>query len=285
LAEVQKVLPLIPKAFEIIKPAEIPVLPTISPLSNTSIEAIALAIGLLVFLIISVALDFSSSKIRHKGELPGIVGVDVLAELPQLFGAEQKRLVFSQSILFTSRIRQLRLLCATLSALAHKKPGYTLLLTSPKKKRRFATVMAMFLARKGMKTLLIDADFDNPGLHKQVNIEGPAHLFALSGSPLPFIGKTTQPDLYFLAADAFVVDEQRIPASTLLEMLPILQGVFDILVIDAPPMNNPDTHLLATKMTQVLMLIKKRHDRLREVQTTHTISETLKLRTRYLFLT
>lgn len=283
--EIQRALPLVPNAFVIIKPASIPTVPTVTGSSPTSIIAIAILLGLLLFLIACVSMEFLTSKIRYKWELTRIVGIPVFAELPQLSPAEQKRLVFSQSIRFTSRIKQLRLLCALIGAVAVKKRGYTILLTSPYQKRRFATVMAMFLAHKGRHTLLIDANFDNPSLREQVKLEGPSNIYTSSGALLSFVSKTTQPGLFFIPADALIGQGQKITTSSLLEMLPILQDMFDIVVIDAPPMDNPDTHLLAIKIEQVLMLVKKRRDTLQELRTTREVCESLKLKTHYLFLT
>ncbi|GAC1354895.1 MAG: hypothetical protein NVS4B11_20390 [Ktedonobacteraceae bacterium] len=285
LIEVQQALNVVNKAYIILKPATVPTVPTIAPLPTSLVELITLAVGLLLALILCIMLDFFTSVIRHKGELARIVGVSVLSEVPQLFGFEQKRLLQDRSTSFLRRIKPLRLLCASVSAIAVKKKGHTILLTSPYKKRRFAGIMATFMARKGLHTLLIDADFQRPSVYEQIETSGPGNIKTASGQLLTFINKTTHPELFFLSSKATLAQNQPLMNETLMEMLPELERIFDIIIIDAPPIDSAATHLLVTKVAQVLMLLKKRSDRLQDVKKTRMVCEDLKSNTHYVLLT
>ena len=284
LAEVQQVLPIINNAYVIVKPAVIPDVPNTTPLSPNTIELISVAVALFLTMILCVILDFFMPAVRHRREMQRVAQVPVLAEVPQLFQVEQERLLRDSKPLFAWRIKQLRLLCASLSASAIKKQGHTVLLTSSHKRRLFAPIVAMFLARKGLRTLLIDANFGQPVSGKQPSLTGPASIQTPTGHMLTFISKTNQPNLFFLPSTATISQGQPINETLLMEMLPELQRTFDIILIDGKPMDTPETHQLVTKVSQVLMLVKKRHDSLKELKKTVIVCDMLKADTRYVLL-
>jgi len=285
LKEVQQVLPLIPQMYVILKPATIPDIPTTSPPGTTTIRLETVGGGLLVIICLLIALDFLTPAIRHRGELLRIIGVSPLMETPQLSRFEQRRLLQSRRIPLMGRIKSLRLLSASVSAIALKSEGaHTVLLTTPHKKRRFAAPFAMFLANKGHKTLLIDADFDHPTLHTQLPGAGPLNITTPSGHPLSFVNRTTQPNLFLLPATATLAQNQPFTTQALLDLLPDLQSTFDLIIIDAPPFDTSATHIFVTQVAQVLVFVKKRRDHLQQLKSLRTTCERLKLHPQYVLL-
>ncbi len=287
LLEVQQVLPMVNQAYVIIKAATVPQSPNTTPLPTIAIEAIALVAGLLLAICLCIALDFFTPLIRHQGELTRIIEQPTFAIVPALSTTEQKRLleIDVHTIRSISRLKQLRLFCATVGALAMQQPGRSILLTSLRHRRKIAAILAIFLARKGLKTLLIDADFLHPSLHQQIATQGSAQAFSKTGQPLPFIMQTVYSNLFLLPASAALPAQQSTNRDELLALLPTLQSMFDIILIDAPPMEYADTHLFMTKVTQIFLFIKKRGDSLKTLQRTHVTCEMLKTSPYYIFLT
>ncbi len=282
--EIQQVTPLINAAYIILQPATIPQVPNSYPLSTLTVQAIALLVGLLLAICTSIALDFFSPFIRHQGELVRLIGITPLAEVPQLTPYEQSRLLQSRTIPFMRRIKPVRLLCASISAMLTKQQGNTFLLTSPYKKRKMAAIVAMFLARKGLRTLLIDADFAQPTLHQQITATEPAEFHLADGQPLSFISTTPQSDLFFISASALFGSTPTHSQEILLGVLPALQTLFDVIIIDAPTLDHAASHQLAAKISQSLIFIKKRRDSMKTLHLTRTTCEQMKLEAHYILL-
>lgn len=285
LIEVQHALGLVPETYLILQKADVPVTPDVIPLPAPIIQLIALAIGLFLTLCLIISIDFFTPVIRHRGELLRVAGISVMAELPQLHKFERQRLLAACTIPGMWRIKPLRLLCSSLSAIAGRSKGHTILLSSPCRKRSFAALLATFLAHKGHKTLLVDADFGQPGLHKQVQITGPCTLRTQDDQPLSFVRQTAHANLFLLPATATLAQGRTMTSATLMELMPRLQREFDLIVIDAPPLDHPDTHLFATRVAQVVLFVKKRRDRLQAMKATRMACETLKMKPHYVLLT
>lgn len=284
LLEVQQSLPMVQDAYIILKPATQPTSPNVPPLSVAAYQAIALGVGLLIALCLCIGLDFFTPAVRHRQELAKTVGRPTFAEVPQLASYERKRLLQALSIPLMARLKPLRLLCASMSAIALRQQGSTLLLSSPHKRRKLAAIIATIIARRGLKVLLIDADFAHPTLHQQLPVIGPGEI-QTTGQLLPFIGKTAQTTLYLLPANVMLAPDQPITVETLLTLLPTLQKVFDVILIDAPTLEHATTHVLMTKVTQVFLLIQKRRDSLKTLQIARMTCEMLKMEPHYVLLT
>jgi capsular polysaccharide biosynthesis protein len=285
LRDIQNTRPLFTRAYVVIKPASELEESVIAPPSASVLESIALAAGLVVAICLIVTMDYFTPFVRHKGELSRIVGLPVLAELPNIPRFEQKRLLQLRRPFFRWRTKALRQICYAIGALVIKEKGRTLLLTSPRKKRDFAAVLATFLAYNGHQTLLIDADFENPHPPEQLELLGPCKLATNKGMLLPLIQQTSHPHLFVLPAAATINQNERMTSISLMALLPELQQVFSIIIIDAPPLNCADTHLLATKVSQSIFLVRKRRDSLKNLKIVHMLSQELKLNSCCLLLT
>jgi capsular polysaccharide biosynthesis protein len=283
--EIQNSRPLFKDAYSIMQPAiasDASAITTTVSISRTRL--IAMAIGFLIAILLIVLIEYFHPLVRHKGELERIAGLSVLATLPQLSSFEQQRLLQLRPTILRWRIDSLRLLCVSIGASAVKFKGHTVLLTSPRRKRSFASVLATFLAYNGHRTLLIDANLKHPYLHEQIKLADPCKLVTNGGLLLSFIRKAMLPHLFVLPATATLAQNEPLTSTSLLALLPELQNVFDIIIIDAPPLNDADAHLLATKIGQTLILVKKRRDSLKTLKMTHALCKELKLSTQCLLL-
>jgi len=285
LKDIQNTLPLFKQAYLVQHPAAVADVPIIRPLPLLVIEAIALFVGSLAFIVLVIAREYFSPFVRHKGELQRLAGLTVLTGSLKISDFEHKGLLHGRSLFFNKRLDALRSLCGALGVAAVRASGHTILLTSPQKKRHFAALLTTLLAYNGHRVLLIDADFGQPSAREQVQITEPAHLVTLSGKALPFICETTIPHLFVIPANSSATQSDPLNSIRLIELLPKLQNIFNVIVIDGPPLSRADAHLLATKVEQTLLLVHKRRDSLQTVKVAARQCQDLKLNVQSLLLT
>ncbi len=283
LNDIQNAQPLFAQdAYVIMNPAAAADTPLLAPLPISIYELLALAIGLGFGIMLLVVIEYLHPCVRHAGELQRITGLPVLAETPRIPGSEQKRLLQLSLLPSPRSATPLRLLCALISAPAMKKTGHSVLVTSIRKKRNLAPLVASFLAQNGQRTLLIEADLDNPSLHKQIKFAGPAILASHRGRLLPFIYATGNPHLFVLSG--FSLQHKLITAEDLVALLPELQPLFSIIIVDAAPLHHADTHIWIAHVAQTLLVVKKRRDSLRSVKAAYALCQQLKLDTQAILL-
>jgi non-specific protein-tyrosine kinase len=284
LIDIQNAEPLFHKAYVILQPANVPDVPVVAALSPVRIQLIAAVIGVFVAIVLIVSIEYFTPFVRYGGELQRVVGLPVLAELPKMFSFEQKRLLQLRPPLLRWRIETLRLLAASIGAPSIRDKGRVVLLTSSRRKRRFAAVLATLLAYNGHRTLLIDADFEKPWVHEQIKLSGSCDIVTNKGLQLSFISKTMHPHLFVLLATAELTQNEHLTSNSLITLLPELQTTFSTIIIDAPPLDRADAHLLARKASQTLLLVKKRRESLKTLKMTHAICQKLGLHARCLLL-
>ena len=277
LKDIKNTRPLFAKAYIILQPATVSNETVVVPLRASIYELIATLIGLLVAIILSIVIDFFTPVVRHKGELQRIVGFSVLAELPLMFRFEQERLLQLQRHFFSWRMTPLRLVCASIGASVTRDKAHTVLLTSPRRKRIFAAILATLLANSGHRTLLIDADRENSHLDEQIKQIGPCDMITNKGLQLSFVKKTTHSHLFVLPTSAMLAQNQRLTMNDLVELLPELQNTFSIIIIDAPPLTRADAHLLARQASQTVLLVKKHRDSLNALKMAYMSCQELRL--------
>jgi len=285
LKDIKNTRPLFAKAYIILQPATVSNETVVVPLSASIYELIATLIGLLVAIILSIFIDFFTPMVRHKGELQRIVGFSVLAELPVMFRFEQERLLQLQRLFFSWRMTPLRLVCASIGASVTRDKAHTVLLTSPRRKRRFAAFLATLLANSGHRTLLIDADRENSRLDEQIKQIGPCDMITNKGLQLSFVKKTTHSHLFVLPTSAMLAQNRRLTMNDLIKLLPELQNTFSIIIIDAPPLTHADAHLLARQASQTVLLVKKHRDSLNALKMAYMLCQELRLNVSSLLIT
>ncbi len=269
-------------AYVILNPATTSSEPILAPLSTSIYEVLALLIGLCAGIILLIVIEYLHPCVRHAGELQRITGLPILAETPRIPGSEQGRLLQLRFLRFRRYTTSLRLLCALISAPAMKKTGHIVLMTSIRKKRNLALLVASFLAQSGQRTLLIDTNVANSSLHTQLKLTGPANLTSNRGQLLPFVYGTGNPHLFVLSGS--LVQHEHITTNQLIALLPELQTLFSIIIVDAAPLHHADTHIWITHVAQTLLLVKKRRDSLRKVKAVYALCEQLKLDTQAILL-
>ncbi len=95
--------------------------------------------------------------------------------------------------------------------------------------------------------------------------------------PLNFINRTDDEHLFLLPARAMIAQNMPLTNVALVQLLPELQEMFDLVIIDAPPLDHGDAHLLTKYVKQIFLLVKKRRDSLTSLKQTQVLTQELKL--------
>lgn len=171
---------------------------------------------------------------------------------------------------FTKAIRRLRA-TLTLSARAHfiaPNSGLVIMVCSAahgEGKTTLAVALARCFARSGAKTLLIDGDLRNPGVHRHLKI----------GPSLALINQLTKPapdaDLFHLTAKdpltslrvILGTERENISATDLLSddafehVIAKARSHFDLVIIDTPALGELADALYVAPLAQVALLVTK----------------------------
>ena len=181
-------------------------------------------------------------------------------------------------------MKALLLLCSSIGAPAMRDNGYTVLVTSPRKRHNFTAILAILVAHSGFKTLIVDADFDNPRLHQQIRLTDPYSERTQKGlGPSVYPQDGVSMPLYASCQHGTGQGEQ-LSSMALIQLLPELQSSFDIIILNAPPIDHADTHLLATKAKSTLLLVRKRRDSINTMRVAYSHCEKLNLKVQSLLM-
>jgi tyrosine-protein kinase Etk/Wzc len=149
--------------------------------------------------------------------------------------------------------------------------GRTVLVTSPESgagKTVSASNLAVALATGGRRTLLVDADLRRPSAHRMFGVDGSRGLADLLQEPAPWPEeepeltefaplKTDIENLYFLPAGRpSRPPSELVGSERLLGLLDRARPVFDVIVIDSPPvLAAADAVLIARRADAVVLIV------------------------------
>ena len=252
--------------------------------------AIGLVIGLLDGLFLAILLEQLDTRVRTEEELTKQVEWPVLATIWQPDASKNKKGSQEEIInppSHSANVEAYRILRTNLSFALLDKPLHTIMVTSAvpgEGKSTTAINLAIFMAKAGKKTLLIDADMRRPSVAKQLNL--PPDRMGLSNAILACAkslssatGSLWKPSTPFPTADfslnaymhpVGIPNLQVIPAGPLppnppelldskaMETLQVaLAGSgAEVIIFDMPPLLGlSDASIMASKVDGVLLVI------------------------------
>src|SRR5262249_39049029 len=156
-----------------------------------------------------------------------------------------------------------RSLCTALQLSTEQGLPKTLLVTSAgpaEGKSTTCITLARHFAKLGLKVLLIDADLRKPSLHTKLNVDntrGLTNYLTGASTPPELLQKTDVPNLALLASGPLPPNAaDLLGGSRLLSLFSVGLQVFDLIVIDSPPvMGLADAPLLSSAVAATIFVV------------------------------
>ena len=248
----------------VVSPAVVPTAP-ISPNIRRNV-AIAFAAGLLVALGIAFLLDYLDQSIKSDEDLTerlGLISIGHVAFTPGGKGRRAELVALDSQSPASEAYKTLRtnLLFSTID-----QELKTIVVTSSgpgEGKSRTAANLAVVLAEAGHKTLLIDADFRRPSLHK---IFGRIRNVGLSNLILQDVAENEAitavekvPNLWLVTSGPTPPNPSELLGSgRIKELMARLRGAFTYVILDTPPVNAvTDAAILAAAANGTILVVEQ----------------------------
>ena len=223
--------------------------------------AVYLALGLGAGIIAAAFADRRDTAIRSIDELEWLSGLLTLGLIPKAGRGTSIEAALNDPQSDVSEAY--RSLCTSLQLAGDNGLPETLLLTSAgpsEGKSISALAIARHFASAGRNVLLIDADLRNPGLHVRLrltNAIGLSDYLTGARTPPETFQRSGIANLTFMASGPLPGNAADLLASDrLAELLSTGQEIFDLIVVDGPPvMGLADATLLSHAMAATLLVV------------------------------
>jgi polysaccharide biosynthesis transport protein len=218
----------------------------------------ALALGLGLGAAAAYGLERLDDKIHSAEQVETITGLPVLGVIPRVRRVD-KELADPRSTLSEAH----RSLCTALQFTTESGAPKTLALTSAgpgEGKSLTALAVAKHFATMGRKVLLVDGDLRNPSQHLKLACDNSVGLsnYLTGACTPPEIMQTTEiPTLAFIASGPLPPNAaDLLGGARLVSLFSIGQEIFDLIVIDGPPvMGLADAQLLSSAASATLFVV------------------------------
>ena len=228
------------------------------------IMAIALVLGMLAGGGLSQIRDWMDQKLRTSEEVSNILGVPILGVIPSMskkLSATGRGLVVGgeSNSMAAEAYRTVR---TALFYSLPKSKAKTILITSPaagEGKSTLSSNLAIAMAQSGQRTLIIDADFRRPSQHQIFGIDkkvGLSGVLAGSQTLAGAIRRTFTESLHIMTCGHDVANPSELLGSDeFRDILTSLAGMYDRIIIDAPPVMSVTDACILAAITDVTMLV------------------------------
>jgi capsular exopolysaccharide synthesis family protein len=225
-------------------------------LINNLLKALALGLGLGIGA--AFLLEYLDDKVHSAEQTEALTTLPVLGVIPRVRQVE-KELADPRSALSEAH----RSLCTALQFTTESGLPKTLTLTSagPSEGKSLTSLaIAKHFATMGLKVLLVDADLRNPSQHIKLgcdNSVGLSNYLTGACTPPEAMQKTELPTLAFIASGPLPPNAaDLLGGSRLVSLLSIGQEIFDLIVIDGPPvLGLADAQLLSSAASATLFVV------------------------------
>jgi non-specific protein-tyrosine kinase len=249
----------------VVDPAAPPLEPA-SPrvLLNTLLAAI---VGLLLAIGLAFLLEHVDDSLKTPEDVEAVTGLPTLGTITKMRGGKDRSEIYRLATLLyhlgpvAEAYRSLR---TSIEFAAVDAPVRTLLVTSAipgEGKTTTAANAAVVFAQAGRRTILLDADFRKPGVHKMFdlpNTEGLSNLLRSDAATLDQVAQTTEQEgLRVVTTGPLPPNPAELLGSQRMRtILGRLASQSDLVVIDSPPLQAvTDAVLLASIADSTLLVV------------------------------
>ena len=259
--------------IEIIDRAEVPMLPLMK--SESTIVMTYLMIGLVAGLGLAFLLESLDTGLRSIAEIESVTDLPSLSIVPRAKRATPEQLASMTTVerninvltqpksQFTEAFRSLRT-ALLLSSTSGKEPKYILCTsaTPSEGKTTVASNLAVILAQRGTKVLLIDADLRRPNVHHRFGLNGKVGLSTLLSGQTNLqesVQSVTEvPGLDIMSSGPVPpFPTEMLSSQTMVDLLHQAGEEYTYVVLDSPPiLSVTDGVLLSRQVDAVIMVVR-----------------------------
>jgi polysaccharide biosynthesis transport protein len=245
--------------LSVVEPAN---LPSSSVGTNKGIIIfLAALVGLGLAAAAAYLLEYIDRTIKTTTDVERVLNYPVIGYLSHL-GEEGNNATYVLDNPNTAMAENFRLLKSNLDFFGLDKPSKTILITSPSQgngKTTIAVNLALAMSRGDQKTVLVDADLRRPAVHSALNIAakpGLAEIIRGDRSPQAAVRVWKKNRLEVITAGGRLPNVTEIAGSRRISsILNDLKDLFEVVIVDAPPLVISDAYNLASKVDGVILIM------------------------------
>jgi len=242
-----------------------------SPISPKPVQSALLyaAVGLVVTAGIAFLIEYLDDTVKTPDDVKNNLGLPVVGLVAELKGNYQGKNALRSGVFVADQPRSpvseaFRALRTNLEFSSVDLPLKTILVTSSGEgegKTTIASNLAIILSQGGKKVLLLDADLRRPNVHKQFSIPNRVGLSDLIRGRMDAGDVIQVPEnikkLSIITSGSLPPNPAELLGSSKMEMiLESLKSIFDVIVLDTPPMLVSDAQILSSRVDGMLFVVR-----------------------------
>ncbi len=256
--------------IEVVDRAVVPVSPIVQ--SQSTIVGTWLVLGLIAGVLLAFLLESLDTGLRSIAEIESVTELPSLAIVPRAKRATPDQLAAMSTVernvnvltqpksQFTEAFRSLRT-ALMLSTVGHEPKLILFTSATPSEgKTTAASNLAVILAQRGTRVLLVDADLRRPNVHHRFGLNGKLGLSTvLSGQTN--LEESVQsvkevPGLDVLASGPVPpFPTEMLSSATMAELLQYASGIYTHIVLDSPPVLSVTDGVLLSRQVDAVVLV------------------------------